>query len=525
MFGIDFATLTPYLWGCLLLAGGMLLWDTIEVGRNDAANLVNAVFGARIMPRRFAIALAGVAVVAGAVLSSNVIDTARKGIFDPTGFGTLEAALAVYISVYIVDTVLLYGFSAFGIPVSTTACLVFELLGAALAINHQTVNWNKAGIVLAGIACSIVISGFVSFFIQRAARGAIRDRTTKLSTLLLHGGWLGGGLMAALCYFLLLKGMKSVGVVKSFLAVVKEFNEAIGADVGLMMTLLALWVFFAVIIHLLLVIYRQRAARLLFPTLAVLGMIAMSFAFGQNDLANCAAPGLAAFNLIQAGDLIEGTKQNINPWMLLVCGLFLFAGMTTKNAERVTKASVSTGSMGDHVALWAPRWCVTLAGRMLKYRGDAPALAPRAGITAGGKTKHYDSLRACVIMSVAAAVIATASSLGLPVSTTYVTFAAIMATGMADRIFSRGDADLKLGRTIWVITCWFGSAFIAAAAAGLVARIMLHLSLAGIVGCVLVNLCIRRYLKKRADKHDERVRDEAYERAHPEEFALEQEDA
>ena len=30
----------------------MLVWDCIEVGRNDAANLVNAVFGARVMPRR-----------------------------------------------------------------------------------------------------------------------------------------------------------------------------------------------------------------------------------------------------------------------------------------------------------------------------------------------------------------------------------------------------------------------------------------------------------------------------------------
>ena len=34
---------------------GMLMWDCIEVGRNDAANIVNAVFGSRILRRRVAV--------------------------------------------------------------------------------------------------------------------------------------------------------------------------------------------------------------------------------------------------------------------------------------------------------------------------------------------------------------------------------------------------------------------------------------------------------------------------------------
>ena len=80
----------------------------------------------------------------------------------------LNAALAIYISVYIVDTVLLYSYSAFGMPVSTTACLVFSLLGASLAIEASVVNWNKAGLVMGGIVCSVVLSGFAAFLIQRA---------------------------------------------------------------------------------------------------------------------------------------------------------------------------------------------------------------------------------------------------------------------------------------------------------------------------------------------------------------------
>lgn len=522
---IDFARLDHFQLACLVIAVSMLFWDTIEVGRNDAANLVNAVFGSRVLNRRLAILLAGVAVVLGAVLSSEVIDTARKRIFDPTGLGTIEAALAVYISVYIVDTVLLYSYSAFGMPVSTTACLVFELLGAAMAVNAATIRWSKAGMVMGGIVCSIALAGVAAFFLQRAVRGAIRDRTTHLATLLLHGGWVGGGLAAGLCYFLLLKGMKRVSWVKQGNEWIERLNEKIEADVGYVALLLFLWGGFAILIHLLLVVYRRRAAKLLFPVLAVLGMLAMAFAFGQNDLANCASPGLAAFQYIETQDLQAGTEVPIPPWMLLGCGLLLFLGMNTKNAERVTKTAVGTGSMGDHVALWAPRWCIALATNMLRLRTKAPALAPRAGITPAGKTIHFDTLRACVIMSVSACVVATASSLGLPVSTTYVTFAAVVATGMADRIFQRGDAELKLARAVWVITSWFLSALIATSSAFAVTHAVRRAGIAGIIGCVLVNLFVRHTLKKRADRQAMRVAEEAYERAHPEEFALEQEDA
>ena len=119
--------MTVFEYVSLVLAVGMLVWNTIEVGRNDAANLVNAVFGARILDRKLAVRVAGIGVVLGAVASGGVIETVRKGIFDPPQL-TVHAAVSVYISVYIVNTVLLYAYSAYGMPVSTTASLVFALL-------------------------------------------------------------------------------------------------------------------------------------------------------------------------------------------------------------------------------------------------------------------------------------------------------------------------------------------------------------------------------------------------------------
>lgn len=519
---------TPFLMLAVVVAVGMLIWDTLEVGRNDAANLVNAVFGSRVLTRRAAAYVAGAGVILGAAAASPVMETARKGIFSPSRLAAQEAdpgdalqrVLSVYIAVYIVDTVLLFGYSAFGMPVSTTACLVFELLGAALALGGLgVVNMGTAGSVVLAIVCSIAISGIAAFFIQRAVRGAVRDKTAGLGTLLAHGGWIGGGILAALVYFMLVKGMRAVGFVQSI-------NEAVVQVYGPGVIIFGLWAAFAVAIHACLVAFGKRAARLLFPALAVAGTLAMAFAFGQNDLANCASPGLAALNLIWHREQAVGaaTKVQIPIWALAACGVLMAAGMMTRSAQRVTSAAVHAGSMAHNVRLYAPQWCVALARLMLRFRGHQPVLAPRPEVTSAGKVMHYDVLRACVILAVSASVIATASGLGLPVSTTYVSFAAVVATGLADRILQRGDADLKLARTIWVVFSWFASAVIAAVAAGLVCLAIYHGGAFGMALGIGVNLLVRRFLSKRADEHERRVREAAMERMYPERFAEEYED-
>jgi hypothetical protein len=239
--------------------------------------------------------------------------------------------------------------------------------------------------------------------------------------------------------------------------------------------------------------------------LSVLGMIAMAFAFGQNDLANCASPGLSAWWLYQnahAG-VAASTRLPIPMWQLFGCGLLMALGMGTVNAQRVTRAEVNTGSQHDDVALWAPSWTRRLAQKVLG-RSDAADLTPPASVDDRGKRMHYDTLRAAVITSVSASVIALASSRGLPVSTTYVAFAAVVATGWGDQIYSRGQADRKLGRAIWVVTSWFLAALVALVSTALVAATIHVLGLAGLALCLALNLGVRHYFSKRADRHEER---------------------
>ncbi|MBI2603028.1 MAG: inorganic phosphate transporter [Deltaproteobacteria bacterium] len=475
----------------------MLIWACIEVGSNDAANLVNAVFGSRVLRRNVAVLIAGLFVVVGANFSSPVMDTVRKGIFD-LSFLDSYGAIVIFVSVYLVNTVLLYSFSAYGLPVSTTATLVFALAGGALGIsgNSAVVDWPTMGRVTAAILASILLSGLAGFLLQRIFRGAMRTDARKPSLVLLHGPWITGIILASLSWFMVVKGMNAMPIVRFIQK--SMFNE-----LGTGGFLLLLWGGFTLLTHIILAMTGRWGIKYLFHVTSILGMICMAFAFGQNDLANCASPGLAIWMIWQKG-LQAGSSTPIPDFALLICGLLMAWGMTTKRAHRVTRAEVNTGSQQSRVSLYAPRWCMWLARFFINKNNDGiPEVAPPPGRDDTGKKIHYDPLRASVILAVGACVIALASGLGLPVSTTYVSFAAVIATGWGDRVFSRGKAEVKIGRALWVVTSWFLGMGIALVATGAVALFIYHLGLIGLVGALFANLFARYYFYKKGEAHEE----------------------
>jgi hypothetical protein len=83
-----------------------------------------------------------------------------------------------------------------------------------------------------------------------------------------------------------------------------------------------------------------------------------------------------------------------------------------------------------------------------------------------------------------------------------VAFAAVLGSGLADRVFARGDADRKVGRAIWVVTCWFLAPLIAVVATGCVAILVYRLSVAGLFLCIALNLGVRFVFHRRADAHE-----------------------
>lgn len=481
----------------LVVGVGMMIWDCIEVGRNDATNIINSVFGSRILSRRNAVWLAGLAVILGATFASPVMETARKGIFDPNMLD-IKSALAVYVSVYLVDTVLLYSLSSFGIPISTTTSLIFELIGGAIGVfgGLGIVHWEKVSEVIMAIVMSIIFTGFAGFFIQRIFRGAVGQKWDDERTLLIHGPWISGLILTWLSWFMIMKGMEDVFFI--------EYLQKNVFDVfGVPGTLIFLWSVFTLIIHLALTIFHKKFPPNLFKLTAVIGMMCMGFSFGQNDLANGAAPGLSILWLYQhSKESIEiANKIPIPMYFLFGCGALLVFGMMTKRAHRVTRAEVNTGSQYEQVALYAPNWCQSIA-RLFGQNNVVEDFSPPSEKTDEGKKLHYDPLRASVITSVGASVIAFASSYGYPVSTTYVAFAAVVATGWGDMVYSHGDSAIKIARSIWVVFCWFFTCLVATIATAAVGYSIINLGTAGIFLMLLVNLATRYYFQKKSDDHE-----------------------
>lgn len=488
----------PFILIVAYAALGMLVWDCIEVGRNDAANLVNAVFGSRVMRRKAAVWVAGTAVVLGATFGSPVMETARKRIFDP-GQLSVDQAIAVYITAYVVDTVLLYTLSAYGMPVSTTATLLFSLVGGSIGVSLGLgiVEWPKVWEVIIAIVMSIFLSGVAGFLIQRAFRGALRQNAQDPIRVFLHGPWIAGLILTWLTWFMLVKGLKELSFVQYLeVSTIEQFGE--------FAVLVTLWGFYSLLVYVILLLTQKRGTDYLFHATTIIGMVCMAFAFGQNDLANCASPGLSSFYLYKHPELPmdEISEIPIAQGWLFGCGLLMALGMATRKAQRVTRAEVNTGSQYDQVALWAPNWCRWLARAFTREKPGGIDIAPPPSVNSAGKRIHYDTLRASVIMAVSGSVIAFASGKGLPVSTTYVAFAAVVATGWGDRVFARGDADLKLGRAIWVVISWFLAAFVALAASCVVAMVIYNFKIAGLVVALAANLVVRWYFARRAEAHE-----------------------
>jgi Na+/phosphate symporter len=99
----------------------------------------------------------------------------------------------------------------------------------------------------------------------------------------------------------------------------------------------------------------------------------------------------------------------------------------------------------------------------------------------------FDFIRASVNLTVATLLISLATSLKLPLSTTYVTFMIAMGTSLADRAWGRESAVYRITGVITVIAGWFITALIAFTTAGLIAcALMFATGYSHILGIILV---------------------------------------
>ena len=203
----------------IIIALAVLATADLVVGvSNDAVNFLNSAIGSKAINFKTVMIIASLGVAAGAIFSSGLMEVARKGIFNPELF-YFDEIMVIFMAVMLTDILLLDFFNTLGLPTSTTVSIVFELLGAAVAISLVKIYWSNADASLyefinvskaSQIIFGILLSVFVAFTV-----GAVVQYISRI-ILTFHfmdnpkwmGAVFGGIAMTAITYFILAKGIK-----------------------------------------------------------------------------------------------------------------------------------------------------------------------------------------------------------------------------------------------------------------------------------------------------------------------------
>jgi len=454
----------------------------------DAVNFLNSSIGSKVAPFKVIMIIAAIGIIVGATFSSGMMEVARKGIFHPEQFWFSEI-MVIFLAVMMTNIILLDFFNTFAMPTSTTVSIVFGLLGAAVGVSMMKIiksgasftemgnyiNTSTALLIIAGILLSVVIAFTIGVIIQYIVRMVFSFDFQK--TYKYFGAIWGGISISAITYFILIKGAKgSSFLTADSVAWIKEYSLLIlGLSfVGWTLTLqLLYWIF--------------RFNILKFIVLA--GTFALAWAFAGNDLVNFIGvplAGLESFKLFQASSLSEPSQfamtalqdQVKTPTLfLLISGVIMvYALWTSKKARSVTATTLNLSRQEEGferfesslLARAIVRGTVGLNGifekimpvsfkKFMKGRFDQKPykkLRKEEGVS-------FDLVRASVILVVASTIISFATSLKLPLSTTYVTFMVAMGTSLADGAWGRESAVYRVSGVVTVIGGWFFTALCA----------------------------------------------------------------
>lgn len=485
----------------MVVALGILAITDLVVGvSNDAVNFLNSAIGSKAISFRNIMIIASIGIAFGAISSSGMMEVARKGIFNPGEF-VFEEIMFIFMAVMITDILLLDFFNTLGMPTSTTVSIVFELLGASVAISlikiinldggisdlGAYINTDKAAEIIFGILLSVFIAFTIGAVVQFVSRLLIsfdfKDKSKWVESIF------GGLAITAIVYFILIKGLKSAAL----------FNGSISEFVALQPELFVLgnvvfWIFVS-----------WLAANLLkwniYRVVIAFGTFALAMAFAGNDLVNFIGVPIAALQSFQDWQVsgVAPSEFNMNglsaavqtPTLLLLLsgGIMVVTLWFSSKAKSVVKTSVDLARQDEGEERFEPNY---LSRQVVKFSIAAvenlskivpPSLQSKIDkqfvvpYTYVPKSKvqdmpAFDMVRASVNLMVASVLISIATSMKLPLSTTYVTFMVAMGTSLADRAWGAESAVYRVAGVLNVIGGWFFTALSAFVAAAIIAYIL-----------------------------------------------------
>ncbi|MCX7551568.1 inorganic phosphate transporter [Xanthomarina sp. F2636L] len=490
----------------MIVALAVLAIADLVVGvSNDAVNFLNSAIGSKAISFRTIMIVASIGVAVGAVFSSGMMEVARKGIFNPHEF-MFNEIMIIFMAVMITDILLLDFFNTVGMPTSTTVSIVFELLGASVAmalikvahdggglsdaINY--INTSKATEIIFGILLSVVVAFTIGAMVQWVARLLLSYNFEKKANWV--GALFGGLALTSITYFIFMKGLKGMAFTKQSISFLngETINNYLEHEVFLILTISLL--FWSLLSFLLITLAKINIYKLII----LVGTFALALAFAGNDLVNFIGVPIAGWisysTWVDSGVAAEAFSMGFladkvpTPTFLLIgAGLIMVVTLWfSSKAKAVVKTSLDLSSQEETKERFQPNFLsrgfvrfAILGSQMSSYilpeswqakiekQFEKPVISLKKDKTY--ELPAFDLVRAAINLMVAAVLISIATSMKLPLSTTYVTFMVAMGTSLADRAWGAESAVYRVAGVLNVIGGWFFTAFIAFISAAIIA--------------------------------------------------------
>ncbi|RNC87912.1 MAG: inorganic phosphate transporter [Winogradskyella sp.] len=499
--------------------------DLIVGVSNDAVNFLNSAIGSKAVSFKTIMIVASIGVAVGALTSSGMMEVARKGIFNPGEF-MFNEIMVIFMAVMLTDILLLDFFNTLGLPTSTTVSIVFELLGASVAValikiyadDAQSItditnyiNNSKAIEIILGILLSVVVAFTIGAIIQYISRVLLSFKFEEKP--IWYSAIFSGFAVTSIMYFIIVKGLKNATFMPP---AVKEFLSTNPiAFIGLSFAVFTLLSYLAV----------KLLDAKIYTIIIVIGTFALAVAFAGNDLVNFIGVPIAAYNSYEVWSISgEAASQfamidlskpvQTEPYLLLIAGLVMVLTLWfSSKAKAVVKTSVDLSRQDEGSERFKPNFLSRNIVRLsigLSERIDS--ILPEAyknwtnnqyikpiSLVKAQDAPAFDLVRAAVNLMVASVLISIATSMKLPLSTTYVTFMVAMGTSLADRAWGSESAVYRVAGVLNVIGGWFFTAFSAFVAAALMAIVLYYgggYALTGLLVLAMV-LLVKNYMSHR----------------------------
>lgn len=498
----------------MIIALAILAIADLVVGvSNDAVNFLNSAMGSKAVSFRTLMIVASFGVGIGALFSSGMMEIARSGIFNPEQFMFSEIMI-IFLAVMITDILLLDFFNSIGLPTSTTVSIVFELLGASVAmtlikISHDAgdyatamdyINTSKVSEIIFGILLSVAIAFTVGAIVQWVARVLLSYNFERKAKWV--GALFGGFALTSITYFIFIKGIGGTGFANKSYEALNGDTLKVFLDREVALIVAISFIFWIVLSYIFVAFLKTN----IYKVVILVGTFALALAFAGNDLVNFIGPAMAAFQAY--GDFMDpsvnvlglsasefsmaslGDQATTPTLFLFIAGLVMVLTLWfSSKAKNVVKTSIDLSSQGETKERFQPNFLSRSFVRMamgmsqlssyvlpksweekIDRQFQAPVIQlPRDKVH---ELPSFDLVRAAVNLMVAAVLIAIATSYKLPLSTTYVTFMVAMGSSLADRAWGAESAVYRVAGVLNVIGGWFFTAFSAFFAAALVAFLL-----------------------------------------------------